>query len=87
MRCRQNDCRYYDQSHSLLCGGLVHGLTMRNLTVGLSESYVDDDDEYFDSPIDNIYAHGPIFDRTTKMLLERGAHFGSDHYAFKVRVE
>lgn len=39
------------------------------------------------SPIDNIYAYGPIFDQVTKIVVERGDHYGSDHYALKVSIE
>ena len=84
-RCSADDCRHYDQTHALFGGGLVHGLTMRNLTVGLSASYAKR--AFVESPIDNIYAHGPIFDRTTRLVLQRGSHFGSDHYAVRVTVE
>ena len=84
-RCERSDCRFYDQTHALFGSGLVHGLTMRNLTEGLSSSYAAG--AFVDSQIDNIYAHGPIFDATTKMVLERGDTFGSDHYAVRVTVE
>ena len=85
LRCVQSDCHYYDQTHALLGGGLVPRLTMRNLTVGLSASYAKG--TFVDSPIDNIYAKGSIFDATTKLTLERGPTFGSNHYAIKVTAE
>lgn len=37
--CTEQQCDHYDQTHALLGGGLIHGLSMRNLVVGLSNSY------------------------------------------------
>ena len=61
------------------------GLAMRNLVEGLSASYAKGD--FVQSPIDNIYAAGPIFDRTTSLTARRGDPFGSDHHALIVTVE
>ena len=55
-------CRSYDQPHALFSSGLVKGLAMRNLTIGLTASYANG--KYVQSPIDNIYAEGPILDAT-----------------------
>ncbi|MEQ8228508.1 MAG: hypothetical protein RIA64_10525 [Rhodospirillales bacterium] len=49
---------------------------------GLAASYVKG--PFVDSPIDNVHAQGPLCDKTTKMALERGDHFGADHYAASV---
>lgn len=83
--CSADNCMGFDQTHALLSSGLIDGLLMRNLTVGLANTYVKG--AYAKSPIDNIYAMGPIFDRTTKLTVERGDHFGSDHYAVRVSLE
>ncbi|MDE0332614.1 MAG: hypothetical protein OXL41_12160 [Nitrospinae bacterium] len=85
LRCKaQDQCLQYDQTHAILSSGLVQGLAMRNLTVGLGRSFVDP--QYAASPIDNIYATGPFFDETSKLIAERSAAFGSDHYAIRVTV-
>ncbi len=78
-------CRGYDQTHALLTGGLVHGLAMRNLTVGLGSTFADR--KYVDSPIDNILAMGPIFNNSARVTAEKGPLFGSDHHAVRVTVE
>lgn len=83
--CTESECLAYDQTHAIFGGGLVEGFVMRNLVEGLSSSYAKGN--FTQSPIDNIYAVGPIFDQVTKLIVERGAHFGSDHYAIKVQLE
>ncbi|MBC6441372.1 MAG: endonuclease/exonuclease/phosphatase family protein [Rhodospirillales bacterium] len=85
LRCPCNGaCTRYDQTHALLGGGLVSGLAMRNLTLGLSSSYAPGG--FVSSPIDNIYAMGPAFDRTRKLTVELGDHFGSDHFSIRAVV-
>jgi len=83
--CSATACTAYDQTHAILSSGLVAGLAMRNLVVGLGPSYVGGN--YAKSPIDNVYATGPIFDRTVRLTAERGPPFGSDHHALRVTVE
>ncbi|WP_370978598.1 SH3 domain-containing protein [Agaribacterium sp. ZY112] len=82
--CTTNTCVGYDQTHAIFGAGLREGFMMRNLVEGLSASYAAGD--FVDSPIDNIYAWGPIFDSVTRLSVERGPHFGSDHYAVKVAL-
>jgi endonuclease/exonuclease/phosphatase family metal-dependent hydrolase len=83
--CSKSSCSGYDQTHAIFGGGLVEGVIMRNLVEGLSASYAKGN--FAQSPIDNIYAFGPIFDQATKLTAEKGEHFGSDHYALKVSLE
>ncbi len=84
-RCpEQGPCLQYDQTHAILSSGLRRGLAMRNLTVGLGRSYANR--KFVASPIDNIYATGPLFDETSKLIAERNATFGSDHHAIRVTV-
>ena len=84
-RCpEQGRCLQYDQTHAILSSGLRRGLAMRNLTVGLGRSYANR--KFVASPIDNIYATGPFFDGTSKLIAERSATFGSDHHAIRVTV-
>ena len=83
-RCTQSRCTGYDQTHALFSAGLAEGFAMRNLVLGLGRSYVKGN--YTNSPIDNIYVKGPRFDKTTKVVSERGEAFGSDHYAIRVMV-
>lgn len=85
VRCPSDPCYGYDQTHALFGGGLVKGIAMRNLTVGLGATYAKG--AFVDSPIDNVYAHGPAFDRTSRVIAERGPTFGSDHYAVRVTVD
>ena len=77
--------RGYDQTHTLLRGGIVEGILMRNLTVGLTSSYAKG--KFAPSPIDNIYVQGPLFDETELLVAKRGDTFGSDHHAIMVSVE
>ena len=95
LRCPERGrCLQYDQTHAILSSGLRRGLAMRNLTVGLGSSYAKkgksrcgkEKAEYAASPIDNIYATGPFFDGTSKLIAERNATFGSDHHAIRVTV-
>jgi endonuclease/exonuclease/phosphatase family metal-dependent hydrolase len=83
--CSENDCTGYDQTHAILGSGLANGFAMRNLVLGLGSSYAGGD--FAKSPIDNVYAYGPLFDQATKVIAERGDTFGSDHYALKVTIE
>ncbi len=83
-KCTQGRCFGYDQTHALFGGGLVRGFVMRNLVEGLAASYAKG--AFVSSPIDNIYAMGPRFDKTTRLLAERGKAFGSDHFAIRVTV-
>ncbi len=83
--CTNQKCVGYDQTHAIFGGGIVEGFVMRNLVEGISSSYAKGN--FVQSPIDNIYAYGPIFDKTTKLTIERGATFGSDHYAIKVAIK
>ncbi len=85
LQCSTDPCTGYDQTHAIFGGGITPGLAMRNLVEGLSASYAKGN--YVQSPIDNIYAAGPIFDRTTFLSARRGDTFGSDHYALIVSVE
>lgn len=84
LRCNQLRCSGYDQTHALFGAGLVDGFAMRNLVLGLGPSYAKGN--YAKSPIDNIYVMGPRFDKTTRVVAERGETFGSDHYAIRVMV-
>lgn len=84
-KCDDSECVGYDQTHAIFSSGLANGFAMRNLTNGLSASYAKGN--YAKSPIDNIYAYGPIFDEVTKLSTERAGPFGSDHYAIKVKLE
>lgn len=84
LRCHEEQCTGYDQTHALLGAGLVRGFAMRNLVLGLGSSYAKG--SFAKSPIDNIYVRGPWFDRTETVLSERGETFGSDHHAIRVSV-
>ena len=84
LRCQETRCNGYDQTHALFGAGLVNGFAMRNLVLGLGASYAKGN--YAKSPIDNIYVMGPRFDKTTRVVAERGEAFGSDHYAIRVMV-
>jgi len=68
----------YDETHALLAGGLVDGLKMKNLTIGVGETY--DSDRFIGTgPIDNIYITGTNenkFQAATKTT----STFGSDHF-------
>lgn len=83
-RCAHENCEGYDQTHALFGGGLVRGVVMRNLVEGLGASYAHG--EFVQSPIDNIYAMGPLFDKTKRLVAELSETYGSDHYAIKVEV-
>ena len=84
LRCEQEKCNGYDQTHALFGVGLVDGFVMRNLVLGLGASYAKGN--FTKSPIDNIYVMGPRFDKTTRVVSERGETFGSDHYVIRVMV-
>ena len=60
LRCEQEKCNGYDQTHALFGAGLVDGFVMRNLVLGLGASYAKGN--FTKSPIDNIYVMGPRFD-------------------------
>ena len=83
--CTATRCFGYDQTHALLTGGLVHGMVMRNFTGGLGATYAGG--AFADSPIDNVLGLGPIFEKTTRVTVERGQAFGSDHFSVRVTVE
>lgn len=83
--CSPEDCVGYDQTHAIFGEGVIKGFAMRNLVEGISASYAKGN--YAQSPIDNVYAIGPLFDKTTKLIVERGDHYGSDHYAVKITLE
>lgn len=84
-RCpKQGRCLQYDQTHAILSSGLRRDIAMRNLTVGLGKSYAKGN--FVASPIDNIYATGPFFDGTSKLIAERSDTFDSDHHAIRVTV-
>lgn len=67
----------YDDTHALLCNGLVEELTMKNLTIDVGETY--DDPQFAGSgPIDNLYVDGDVsgFANATK----ESETYGSDHF-------
>lgn len=85
-RCpKTTNCKHYDQTPAILTAGLLDGLVMRNLTIGLGRSY--NNESFPPSPIDVIYAMGPCFDNTSRLVAQRGPLFGSDHFAIRVSVE
>ena len=84
LRCQDQRCGGYDQTHALFGSGHVDGFIMRNLVLGLGSSYAAED--FAQSPIDNVYVMGPRFDETIKVISERAKTFGSDHYAIRVTV-
>lgn len=86
LRCVGESCQDYDQTHAIAAGDFVDGVAMRNLTVGVGRTYMGRNAfNYVDSPIDNIYATGPLFEGK-RIRAERVEPFGSDHAAVLVTV-
>ena len=69
----------YDETHALLSKGLVDGLTMKNLCLGVGETY-DSPDFPGTGPIDNIYVAGTRAG-TFAEAVKSAETFGSDHFA------
>ncbi|WP_164102229.1 hypothetical protein [Candidatus Laterigemmans baculatus] len=75
----------YDETHALLGEGLVHGLQMKNLTIGVGETY-DSTDFPGTGPIDNIYVTGADEDKFEDAE-KSSSTFGSDHFAVSTVYE
>lgn len=86
LRCTQDECEDYDQTHAIAAGDFTDGVAMRNVTTGVGRTYMGNNAfKYIDSPIDNIYVMGPLFDGK-RIRAERLEPFGSDHAAVLVSV-
>lgn len=79
-KCIQNDCSGYDQTHAIASGAYTDGISMTNVVAFAGRSYAKGN--YANSPIDNIYVTGSLFDG--EYTVRKHGPYGSDHYVLSV---
>ena len=77
-----NNSDGYDDTHALLATELVSGIEMTNLTLSHHTSTYP---RYPGSPIDNIYAQGPLLEKFSEVKIGTET-YGSDHLPVLVTV-
>ncbi len=82
-KCITNDCSGYDQTHAIASGAYTEGISMTNVVAFAGRSYTKGN--FINSPIDNIYVTGSLFDG--KYAVKKFGPYGSDHYVLSVEFK